>query len=87
MIRDREELWMFGRQVASRRSRDDRVRLGEGAIVVQGGFPNSGGSGRYPMLEVFVGTVLEIRDVSRALAEKEAEINPGIVEIIDLINA
>lgn len=86
LIQDMEQLWIFGRQVASRWDRDSRVRLGEGVIVIQGGFPNSAGSRRYPMLSAFEGTVLEIRDVPRELAEKKAKANPDEVVILETVN-
>lgn len=81
MITNSQELWMFGRQVARRWTRDCRVKLGMGVIVVEGGFPSSGGSGKYPTLNAFVGTVLEVRDVPRELAEKRAKENPDLIEI------
>jgi hypothetical protein len=57
-----DAIFVAGRQVARRHSRDARAVLGEGVIVIKGGFPSSGGSARYPRL-CGEGTVLEIRDV------------------------
>lgn len=61
-----------GREVASRASRDYGVRLGEGVVVLEGGFPASGGSVKNPALSPRPGTVLEVRDVPLGLAEREA---------------
>ena len=62
-------LFLFGREIASRRSRDQRVRLGDGVIIVKGGFPASGGSMRNPSLAPEEGTILEIRDVPLSLVQ------------------
>src|SRR5262245_51736479 len=61
------ELWLCGRQIAIRRGRDSRVSLGEGVVLIAGGFPASGGSMKYPTLSPNEGTVLEVRDVPRSL--------------------
>lgn len=70
---DGAELWVFGRQVAGRLSRDQSVRLGEGVVLLSGGFPLSGGSTKNPRLDPEKGTVLEVRDVPRNLFESALE--------------
>jgi hypothetical protein len=45
---DGGQIWMFGRELASRSSRDYSARLGEGVVVISGGFPRSGGSAKTP---------------------------------------
>ncbi len=62
-----EELRMFGRCLARRPGRDCAVRLGEGVVIVAGGFPGSGGSAKHPALSANPGTVLEVRDVPASL--------------------
>lgn len=60
---DARSLWLFGREIARRPERDWAVRLGEGVVVISGGFPASGGSVKNPRLAAEPGTVLEVRDV------------------------
>lgn len=67
-----EQVFAFGRKVVERRHRDRPVDLGDGVIVISGGFPAGGGSMKNPRLVADRGTVLEIRDVPaghRDLAE------------------
>ena len=59
----RGECWLFGRKIAWRLGRDSSVRLGDGVIILKGGFKNSGGSMKYPEIAPLEGTILEIRDV------------------------
>lgn len=60
----------FGREILSRTGRDVDVRLGHGVVLLAGGFKASGGSARYPAIDdPKPGTVLEVRDVPRALVE------------------
>lgn len=66
-------LWLAGREVAARLGRDLPARLGEGVIVISGGFPSTGGSRAHPRLEPKSGTVLEVRDVPEVLARAEME--------------
>lgn len=60
---DESAWWAFGRMIAERRYRDSAVRLGDGVVIVAGGFPQRGGSMKYPRLDAYEGTILEIRDV------------------------
>lgn len=62
-------MFAYGRRVAHRPSRDERVRLGEGVVIIEGGFPPSGGSVKNPRLDPEQGTVLEIRDVPAGHAD------------------
>jgi hypothetical protein len=65
-----DRLIFFGRELARREFRDYGVKLGDGVVVVKGGFPPSGGSRRSPELNEEPGTVLEVRDVPRTIAER-----------------
>lgn len=58
------QLWLCGRKVAERVTRDSKVRLGQGVRYSdpEKMFPERGGSAKYPALEG-TGVVLEIRDV------------------------
>lgn len=60
------ELELAGRRVAYRRSSGEPVRLGEGVVIIEGGFTPGAGSNRYPALGPLPGTVLEVRDFPRA---------------------
>jgi hypothetical protein len=60
---DGQELWLLGRMLARRPGRDAFVRLGDGVAVKSGGFPESGGSRKYPALDWRTGTVLQVLDV------------------------
>ncbi len=61
--------WFAGRQVARAFGRDSGATLGDGVIVVKGGF-SSGGSVKNPSCTFSAGTIVEVRDVPRALAQK-----------------
>lgn len=73
-----QSLYLFGRQLAKRWQRDDRVVLGDGVIVVTGGFSGSGGSVKNPRLDINEGTVLEVRDIPAG----HADLTNADVEII-----
>jgi hypothetical protein len=75
-IHNPQELVLFGRPVATRLGRDSAVRLGDGVILVAGGFSASGGSRANPRLCADPGTVLEVRDVPRARAEAKIAAHP-----------
>jgi hypothetical protein len=75
-----QDLWVAGRKVAYRPNRDDYVRLGDGCIIVEGGFPSSGGSVKNPRLSPKSGTVIEVRDIPAALAKDQ--LIEGIVWIV-----
>jgi len=67
-----------GRTLAWRPGRHAAVRLGEGVIIAAGGFHASGGSMRNPTLADLPGTILEVRDVPRSLAEAYAATSRGV---------
>lgn len=77
------ELYVAGRQVARRQYRDSAVRLGDGVIIIEGGFPSRGGSAKHPALDEDCHTILEVRDVPRAAAEKEMREAQGITIVGD----
>ena len=59
----------YGREIVVRKGRDSRVILGDGVVVLDGDFPSSCGSSKYPAL-LRDGTVtLEVRDVPTSLIE------------------
>lgn len=77
-----QSIHLLGRELAYRPGRDSSVRLGEGVIAAEGGFAPSGGSMKHPAVQPLVGTVLEVRDVPKALAEQAAERYPELIEIV-----
>jgi hypothetical protein len=70
LARGQRVLFIAGREVAKRFHRDIDPQLGDGVIVVEGGFDDRGGSMKYPLLDPQPFTVLEVRDVPRPLAEQ-----------------
>lgn len=67
--------YFAGRQIFQRFDRDSRVKLGEGVVLVSGGFYSSGGSRKNPILgEATENSVAEVRDVPLVLAKKCAQI-------------
>lgn len=71
--RDGESIFFAGREIARRRSRDEQVRLGDGVVLIEGGFPSSGGSRQYPTVNAKAGTVVEIRDVPAGHSDLQAD--------------
>lgn len=73
---------LAGRVIAERRGRDAEVRLGDGVVVVEGKFPHSGGSAKYPALwnTGHDGVVVEIRDVDEGVAAKMVDEGAEIVQ-------
>lgn len=64
-------VFMYGRQLCTRMSRDTRVKLGHNVVIVSGAFPSSAGSTKYPELMRNGDTVvLEIRDVPASLVKE-----------------
>lgn len=73
-----DQLFAYGRCIASRRGRDERVRLGDGVIIIDGKFPASAGSRSNPALtDINSNILLEIRDVPISLVDDECEIYNG----------
>lgn len=73
---DGPEIYRLGRLIVSRRSRDSRAYLGPNVVVVEGGFPDTGGSVKNPRVAPRDGTVVEVRDVPANLAKKAVEDAP-----------
>lgn len=59
-----------GYLLASRKSRDYAVTLGDNVILVSGGFPKSGGSAKYPYVNADDDTVVKAKGVPMALYER-----------------
>lgn len=68
-----QELWLFGRSLASRPGRDSRVKLGDGVVIVSGDFGLRGGSVKNPALDPDYETVLEVRDIPAGHADLKRE--------------
>lgn len=61
--------YFAGRQLFQRKERDSRVMLGEGVVIISGGFYDAGGSRKNPIIgQCEAGTVVEVRDVPIKLA-------------------
>ena len=75
---DSQSLFLFGRQIISKASRDSHPRLGQGVVIIEGGFPSSSGSRNYPTVGG-QGTILEIRDVPASLVPTDDPDNTWIV--------
>lgn len=61
-------LYVAGRLIATRYDRDEQPRLADGVVLIKGGFEASAGSRNYIQLGPEDGTVVEVRDVPRAVA-------------------
>lgn len=73
----------FGRRVAIRWRRDDPVKLGQGVVIVEGEFPEWGGSARAPDLLPKGQVVVEVRDAPKFLVLREMAQHPDRVSMID----
>jgi hypothetical protein len=76
-------LWLLGRELARRPGRDADVKLGPGVALVEGGFPSSGGSRKYPALAWKPGTVLRVLDVPVAKVDEVRGKYPEAVEVVE----
>lgn len=66
---ENNQAWVFGgRRIVHRPGRDEDVRLGEGVLLLEGRFPGSGGSMKYPRIDTDE-VVLEVRDVPATHAD------------------
>lgn len=74
-VKFENQLYICGILIASRPSRDRPVSL-YNTIILEGAFPASGGSMKYPNLEPEIGTILEARDIPVNIAKKVVEENP-----------
>jgi len=73
----------MGREILSRRGRDAEVQLGEGVVLLAGGYPASAGSRQNPAIgRPLEGTILEVRDVPLSLARRACQANAAY-SIID----
>lgn len=77
-----ESLIVAGRQVAFRPGRDVEVKLGAGVLLVSGGFPDSGGSAKYPELKPREGTIALVRDVPVVAAMSAVAEWGSVVEVV-----
>jgi hypothetical protein len=55
-------------------------------VIVEGGFPDSGGSMKSPSLSEDVGTVLEIRDVPLGLVESYRARSTGNADAVTVVS-
>lgn len=62
-------LFAYGRMIVERRGRDTRVNLGDGVVILDGDFPRSCGSTKYPSLTNGEPVTVEVRDVPVSLVE------------------
>lgn len=75
-------LTIAGHQLARRTGRDTAVQLSQGVITVEGGFDYRGGSVARPEVAPLDGTVLEVRDLPRSVADRMAAECPDAVTIV-----
>ncbi|MGW9120662.1 helix-turn-helix domain-containing protein [Streptomyces sp. NPDC055663] len=80
-LRWEKETWLVGRLIAVRPHRDSNVQLGWGVTLLKGGFGSRGGSIKNPALDPLDGTVLEILNVPRSIAEITRRDTPNITII------
>jgi len=79
-----QTIWQFGREIATRAGRDERVRLGDGVVLIEGEFAISGGSRQYPAIDnLRRPVVLEVRDVPLEMARTAVEKDPDAYSIVD----
>jgi hypothetical protein len=71
-----------GRPLCRRLARDGKVRLGDGVIVVEGGFTKSSGSVKHPGVGARKGTILEVRDFPETTARELQALMPDALEIV-----
>lgn len=79
-----DSYFALGRCLFTRPSRDHAVTLGDGVVIVAGGFPARGGSSRYPEIGYADdGTIVEVRDVPLSIARAAVERDPSAYSIVD----
>ena len=78
---DYDKLELFGRSICRRSYRDSSVKLDSSVIIVEGGFPDTGGSAKNPSLSTRTGTILEVRDVPKSIIKSE-DFQEGAIEIL-----
>jgi len=70
-----QTIWQFGREIVTRPGRDERIRLGDGVVLIEGAFAASGGSRQYPAIGILKApVVLEVRDVPLEMARMAVEL-------------
>ncbi len=79
---DMQRIFLVGREIAHRRFWDRSVTLGPGVAVITGGFRAKPTSRKNITCEALDGTILEVRDVPRAIAERAYIKHPNSVEIL-----
>lgn len=88
-----DSLFDYGRLIAQRRGRDERVKLGDGVVIVDGRFPASAGSRNNPKLMNFDDVVvLEVRDVPECLVDDDCTVvrrpeNDQVPQTVETIDA
>jgi excisionase family DNA binding protein len=68
-----------GRRIAHRGGRDEPVRLAANVVLIEGKFPSTGGSMRYPNIDAGDDVIVEVRDIPRATLSLEREQDYEIV--------
>ena len=76
-----DKLELFGRSICRRPGRDSYVKIDDSVIIIEGGFPDSGGSVKNPSLSTRAGTILEVRDVPKSIVKPE-DFQEGAIEIL-----
>ncbi|MDI9469028.1 MAG: hypothetical protein QM296_02360 [Bacillota bacterium] len=76
------EFVIGGRTLVRRRHRDCPVTVGDKCSIVEGSFPEYGGSMRYPSLNWEDGTIMEAREVPESIALRLIEEQPDAITII-----
>jgi len=77
-----DRMFVCGREVARRKYYDSYVELGEGVVVLEGGFPRKASYQGQPILAPANGTVLEVRGVPIVAAEKALQEWPDAVTVL-----
>lgn len=79
---DNSSFELFGRNIVKRFSRDSDVKLHDSVLIIQGGFPGRGGSGKYPRLNINPNTILKIKNVAKFQADEFKELYPDVIKIL-----
>jgi len=67
---DKSSIFFGGREIARAYGRDSGAKLGNGVVVLKGGF-DSGGSVKNWATKALEGTVIELRDIPLTMIEKD----------------
>ena len=84
LLDNEQEITLCGLPVCRRRYRDEAVRMAAGVILLRGAFPSSGGSMKNPRCNAEEETVVKMKRVSKAIAERalsDPKIAPAIVQV------